>query len=211
MLDVIAPAWLLCSFGRTQMRDPSQLTGVIWIEDMGFLCEDSYHDVDPPGAVTTQREHVDKELQASGALPNLAGAPVASWLLARVARLAGKRFPYSYGQVIGSDGADYWLRFYCLSRSGSPIGVLSCFGSQKEVVLAVRHAPNSEPNVVLDSFIRALLTTPGDVSRCRVIVQYTEMTDPEVAFHIPRVYGWDHNRYLNEGAPEHAVDPSEYE
>jgi hypothetical protein len=193
------------------MRDPSQLADVTWVEDVGFMCEERYHDVDPPGAVTTKREHVDKELLATEALPDLAGAPVASWLLARVARLTGKRFPYSYGQVVGSDGADYWLRFYCLSRSGSPIGVLSCFGSQAGVVLAVRHVPSSEPNVLLDSFIRALLAAPGDVSRCRVIVQYTEMTDPEVAFHIPRVYGWNGSRYLNEGAPEHAVDPSDYQ
>jgi hypothetical protein len=193
------------------MRDPSKLTRVIWAEDIGFLCEERYHDVDLPGAVTTKRERVDQELLAAGVLPDLSGAPVASWLLARVARLAGKRFPYSYGQVVGSDGADYWLRFYCLSRSSNPLGVLSCFGKQAGVVLAVRHPPGSEPNILLDSFIRALLAAPSDVSRCRVIVQYTEMTDPEIAFHIPRVYGWDGRRYLNEGAPEHAVDPTEYE
>ena len=89
-----------------------------WEGDVGFLCEERYHDVDLPGAVTTKRERVDQALLAGG-LPDLSGAPVASWLLARGARLAGKHFPYSYGQVVGSDGADYWLRFYCLSRSGS--------------------------------------------------------------------------------------------
>jgi len=193
------------------MRDPSQIAGVIWVEDVGFLCEERYRDVDPPSAVTTKREHVDKDLLATGAVPDLAGASVASWLLARVARLAGKRFPYSYGQVVGSDGADYWLRFYCMSRVGSPIGVLSCFGSQAGVVLEVRHVPSSEPTVLLDAFVRALLRAPGEVSRCKVIVQCTEMTDPKVPIHIPRVYGWDGSRYLNEGAPEHAVDPSEYE
>lgn len=193
------------------MRDPSKLTGVVWAGDVGFLCEERYHDIDLPGAVTTTRERLEQELLASGVLPEMSGAPVASWLLARVARLAGKRFPYSYGQVIGSDGADYWLRFYCLKRSGSPIGVLSCFGKQAGVVLSVRHPPDSEPKVLMDSFIRALLAAPGEVSRCRVIVQYIDMTDPEIAFHIPKVYGWDGQRYLNEGAPEHAVDPTEYE
>ena len=193
------------------MRDPSKLADVIWSGEVGFMCEARYQDIDLPGALTAKREHVEQELLASGMLPDLSGAPIASWLLARVARLAGKHFPYSYGQVIGSDGADYWLRFYCLSRSGSPIGLLSCLGKQAGVVLAVRHLPGLEPNPLLDSFIHSLLAAPGDVSKCKVIVQYTEMSDPEVVFHIPRVYGWDGRRFLNEGAPEHAVDPKEYE
>jgi hypothetical protein len=37
------------------------------------------------------------------------------------------------------------------------------------------------------------------------------MTDPKVAFHIPKVYGWSGRQYLNEEAPEHAIDPSDYE
>lgn len=189
---------------------PAKSTGVLWVEEVGFLCDQHCHDMDLPDFGKATREHADEELLATGALPDLGGAPVASWLLARVARLAGKRFPYSYGEVVGSDGADYWLHFYCLSRTGNPLGVLSCFANQLAVVLTVNHSPQVDPNVLLNSFIRLLLAEPDKVSRCRIIVQYTEMTDPKVACHIPRVYGWDGRRYLNEGAPEHAVDPGEY-
>ena len=52
---------------------------------------------------------------------------------------------------------------------------------------------------------------PTPVWKAYVEHGWTEMSDPEIAFHIPRVYGWDGNRYLNEEAPEHTVDPSEYE
>ncbi len=59
------------------------------------------------------------------------------------------------------------------------------------------------------------LQTPSgesiDVTRCRLVVQYTEFTDPKVAFHVPKVYGWDGRHYINEEAPEYIVDPSEYE
>jgi hypothetical protein len=187
------------------------LTGVIWEADVGFVCEQRYHDVALPGATTTHRENVDRALLASGVLPDLGGAPTASWLLARVARLAGRRFPYSYGEVVGSDGADYWLRFYCMARSGKPLGTLSCFGKTAGIAMVAQSLSGVEADLLFDSFIRSLLSAPAEVSQCRIIVQYSEMTDPEVAFHIPRVYGWDSGRYLNEGAPEHAVDPGEYE
>jgi hypothetical protein len=193
------------------MRNATTLTGVIWVGDVGFVCEERYHDVDLPGARSVQRENVDQVLLAGGVLPDLRGAPAASWLLARVARLAGKRFPYSYGEVVGSDGADYWLRFYCVDCSGKPLGTLSCFGKTAGIVMVAQSLSAADPDVLLDSFIRALLAAPKEVSKCRIIVQYSEMTDPEIAFHIPRVYGWDGRRYLNEGAPEHAVDPSEYQ
>lgn len=178
---------------------------------MGFVCERRYQGADFPGKTYTTREDFEETLRKSGKLPDLRGAPIASWYLARLARLCGKRFPYSYGKVIGSDGADYWLRLHCLKRSATPIGIIQCLGKQTGISLCFQHAELLEADSVLDKFIRALLEAPQDVSRCKVIVQYTEMCDPNVAFHIPRVYGWNGLRYFNEGAPQHAIDPTEYE
>jgi hypothetical protein len=192
-------------------RDPNQLNNAIWAGHFGFVCERRYQGVVFPGKAQTVRENLIQTLRESGKLPDLGGAPVASWFLARLAHLCGKRFPYSYGQVIGSDGADYWLRLFCIIRPAIPIGMLHCSGKQERITFSYQHSGWPDPNRVLEKFIEVLLESPSEVSKCKVIVQYTEFCDPNLAFHIPRVYGWNGLRYFNEGAPQHAIDPTEYE
>ena len=193
------------------MRGASAIPDAFWSSGYGFVCEDRYRGVELPGALSITRSSVEATLSGSGALPPLDGAPVASWLLARIAFLSAGRFPFSHGQVVGSDGAAYFLRFYCIVPTATPAGVLSCCGSSKGISFGLRHPKEQQGDQVLDAFQAVLLEHPSQVRRCRVVVQYTEMTDPEIAFHIPQVYGWDGKRYLNEQAPEHAIDPSEYQ
>jgi hypothetical protein len=192
-------------------REPEQLADAIWNGEFGFICEDRYHDIYFQPSASLQHKNFDQYLADTKKLPDLAGASVASWFLARVARLAGRRFPFSYGQVIGSDGASYWLRFFCISKPATPIGSLSCLGSTQGIYLKLALLKPLDGTPVLDAFKEALLQKPSEVGRCRVIVQWTDMVDPAIAIHIPKVYGWDGQKYLNEGAPEHALDPSEYE
>lgn len=193
------------------MRDASAIPAAFWFGECGFVCEEHYREIEFPGALTLTRTAIDKKLLSSAALPSLDGAPVASWLLARIALLSAGTFPFTYGQVVGSDGADYLVRFYCLISPATPGGILYCSGSSKGVSFSLRHPGEQSGDKILDAFQSALLERPSEVARCRVVVQHTEMTDPELAFHVPRVYGWDGRRYLNEQAPEHAIDPSEYD
>jgi hypothetical protein len=191
-------------------RNPEQLTAVTWSGEYGFVCEDRYRDVHFEPCAWVTRKHFEQYLTESKRLPNLDGAPVASWFLARVARLAGRKFPFSFGQVIGSDGADYWTRFFCLGRPATPVGMLHRSGSVEGIALSLGLLKPVDGEAVLEAFAEALLVMPHNVALCRVIVQYTEMTDPKVSFHVPKVYGWDGRRYIHEEAPEHIVDPSEY-
>jgi hypothetical protein len=195
----------------TAPRDPSQLNDAIWVEDIGFIAHNGRYDPEFPHRTFTERKDLEKTLRKSGKLPDLGRAPIASWYLARLAHLCGKRFPYKYGGVLGSDGADYWLRMYCLKRPATVSGILHCTGKQTEIRLSLQHQESENAAPVLDKFIRALLQAPAELSRCKVIVQYTEFTDPDLKFHIPRVYGWNGLRYFNEGAPQHAIDPDDYE
>ena len=193
------------------MRDLSNIPGIFWSEDIGFVCEDRYRDVGVSDGQLINRPDIRDVLQASHKLPPLAGAPVASWVLARLALLCGRKYPFSHGQVLGSDGADYWLRFYCILRSGKPAGIVVCCGSEDHVALSSKHPKAVEGNQILDAFQNALLAEPNKVIPCRIVVQYTEFTDPEIAFHIPRAYGYDGEQFLNEQCPEHAIDPTEYD
>jgi hypothetical protein len=195
----------------TVPRNPNQLSDALWVDDIGFLAHNRRYDPEFPGKTYTHRKDFEETLTKSGKLPDLGRAPIASWFLARLAQLCGKRFPFSYGQVIGSDGADYWLRLYCLKRPATIVGIVHCSGKQTGTRLSLQHYESQNADPVLDKFIHALLESPAELARCKVIVQYTEFTDPELKVHIPRIYGWNGLRYFNEGAPQHAIDPDEYE
>jgi hypothetical protein len=99
------------------------------------------------------RSGIEKTLSSSGALPPLNGAPVGSWLLARIAFLSGKRFPFSYGQVVGSDGADYFVRFYCVVSPATRAGVLLCCGSPQGISFGLGHPRGQQGDRTLDAFV----------------------------------------------------------
>ena len=56
-----------------------------------------------------------------------------------------------------------------------------------------------------------MTSEPDRVARCRLTIQNSEATDPKAKTVVPRVCGWDGARYLNELAPQHMIDWSEYE
>src|SRR5215472_11193614 len=105
-------------------RDLKTVEGTFHSKGLTFVCEGTCHDVDLPGSAHYHCRTAQDRLIAAGKLPDLSGAPVASWLLARIARLAGKRFPYAYGEVAGSDSASYWVRYFVLSETAKPIAIL---------------------------------------------------------------------------------------
>ena len=193
-------------------RDLRAVEGAFRSQGLTFVCEGSYHDVDLPGSVHYECRTAQGLLLASGALPDLSGAPVASWLLARIARLGGKRFPYSYGEVAGSDAATYWVRYFVVSGAGKPVAILSVSANARDIRLSLAHTGEVSAEETCDAFVAGLLEKPTDIAPCRVVSVYTELTDPDCRFAIPRVYGWDGKRFLNETAPEHALeDPGDYD
>lgn len=193
-------------------RDLNTVEGAFRSKGFRFVCEGAYHDVELPGSTRYQCRTAQELLVAAGTLPDLSGAPVASWLLARIARLAGKRFPYSYGEVAGSDAAGYWVRYFVISQKDKPVGILSVSGTAQDIKLSLAHTADTVPEEICDAFLAGLLLEPSDITRCRVVSVYTELTDPDCRFVIPRVYGWDGKRFLNETAPEHALEaPGDYD
>ena len=154
-----------------------------------------------------ERVAIQNVLLSSGVLPDLSGAPVASWLLSRIAYLAAKRFPYSYGQVVGSDAAAYWVRYFVVSEAGKPVAMLSVSANTRDIRLDLTHTDEVTAKEIYGAFVSAILEKPAAIARCRIISVYTEMTDPDCRFTLPRVYGWDGKRFLNETAPEHALEP----
>ena len=192
-------------------RDKSNLKDAFWRNHFGFVAEARYHDVELPKSFFAKYDALHKIFTDSKQLSDLNGAPVASWVLARLAFLAGRKFPYGYGEVIGSDGGDFWLRFYCLSEELAASGVVTLSGSNLGVNLWINHLREEDGNGIYDAFTQEMLVDPSAVSKCRIVVQNTDMADPNIRFLIPRIYGWDGQVFLDGESPEHCVSPDDYD
>lgn len=188
-----------------------QVPDAIWNSDVGFVCDAQFTDAALPGASAISEQQYDKLLAGSGRLPDLNGAPVASWVLARLAKLASQRFPYEPGQVFGSDGGDFWFRFIAFTSDLHPLGTLSLTGGESSVKLWAQISPASESKRVIDAFTACLLAEPQQLQRFRLTVACTDFTDPNHWKKPPFVFGWDGKRFLADRAPEHAMSPEDFD
>lgn len=146
---------------------------------------------------------LDEALIESGRLPDLdAAVPVASWVLARLRRIAPEYIPERSSIV--SDGGGYSYDLYLL-RGETPIGWLQLQGGMGGVALlgSVGEQPLVEAMPVL--LIEVLLDRPTEVSPCIV-----EVADPDWEFEPDyyrptpdeesrNLYGWDGTQYLGAG------------
>jgi hypothetical protein len=144
-------------------------------------------------------------------LPDLAGAPVASWLLARISSMTRGRMPYRYDQVQGSDGNDFYAGFTCHREDGTVVGSVAFLACADHIRLHAQAVPPTSPESLRNTVVKAVLSNPHKVARSRVTVTWTDGTDDAAKHSIPRVYGFEEDRYLDELAPQHTIDWSEYE
>lgn len=179
--------------------------------EIKFVCDRKFTNVQLPGSVSIQANDAASTLGESKRLPELNGAPVAAWALARLAALAGARFPFTYGQVVGSDGDDFWIMALAFSSVGAirPIGSISLLGSRAYVKLWINAIPPYTPEQVRDAFVSYLLETPKNLSRATVTVVYTSVDDPNHGKHVPYTLGWDGSSFVFRDAPERAIFPEE--
>jgi len=121
------------------------------------------------------------------------------------------RMPYSYDQVRGSDGNDLYIGFTCHKSDGSLIGDVAFLACADYITLHASAVPPVLPESLRDAIRKAVLSSPRTVARSRVTVTWTDGADDAAKTSIPRAYGFDGDRYLDELAPQHAIDWSEYE
>jgi len=189
--------------------EPKSVPGAIQYGGYWFLTDRSITQV--PRAVSCP--HVDflTLARSDSRLPELSGAPVASWLLARISSMTRGRMPYSYDHVQGSDGNDLYIGFTCHSDDGALIGRVMFFASADHITLHAEAGPPVSPESLRDAIRKAVLSSPHRVARSRVTVTWTDGADKPARNSIPRVYGYDGDRYLDELAPQHVIDWSEYD
>ncbi len=182
-------------------------------DGVGFVCNDTHVSDHLPGAVRQKYEDFDATLKASGRLPRLGKAPISAWMLARLAALCGRRFPYEDGEECGSDGDDYFVSLIAFAAGATirPIGCVSVFGGRENVTVDVEAAPPHSVQQLHDSFLGALLSDPKDVGIIRIVIVYTSLEDPDHWKHVPYTLGWDGSKYLFHDSPEYTISAEDYE
>lgn len=141
-----------------------------------------------------------ESLNESGKLPEMGpGVPVASWVLARLRRVAPEFIPARSSIV--SDGGGYSYDLYVL-RGEEPVAWLQLQGGMNEVSLLGEARDQSLAESLADLVLTLLVDRPTDLAACRV-----EVTDPdweiEPDYYLPTPteesrnrYGWDGTHYL---------------
>ncbi|GEP42734.1 hypothetical protein BGE01nite_20250 [Brevifollis gellanilyticus] len=119
--------------------------------------------------------------------------------------------PYTYDFVEGSDGNDLYLGFTCHSNDGGFLGEVSFLASAEHITLNASAVPPVSAESLRDAIRKAVLASPHRVARSRVTVTWTSGEIDEARNSVPRAYGFDGDRYLDELAPEHTIDWSEYD
>jgi hypothetical protein len=173
-----------------------------------------------------QEDAFDLRLSGTGKVPGLGGAPIASWLLARLARLTDDRLGLAGEE--GVDGGGYLVEFvvyrvgpdwrteaargqgflFDMAEFLPPVAsedAVASFQFQADMEGAAvigRRAAGCPGEEVLEALAAAILAAPADLMPREVIVRDPEWNlDPEMYSPRPvegsrNVYGWDGARFL---------------
>jgi hypothetical protein len=210
--------------GRIGAREGIDMAGSFTSGRFRFQVEGSDWETDAARGFREafQEDAFDLRLTDTGKVPDLGGAPIASWLLARLARLTDDRL--GLAGVEDADGGGYMVEFvvYRLPAAPDPMQPLLFnmdevdsdvvpdspvasfqFQADMEGAAVLGHrAADCTAEEVLDALATALLAAPADLMPRELSVRDPEWElDPEMYRPRPEEgscnwYGWDGFVYL---------------
>lgn len=140
-----------------------------------FAVDDGYAVLDlPEPLLELAVEDLDARLVTSGHVPELGGAPLASWLLARLEALTeGRGLGFSPGLVEHVDGG-VWVVDFVVTRGDAPVGKVQLQAGMIGAGVLGVVAAQEDPAAVVQALGQVVLQAPEEVRACEVRV-----ADPE--------------------------------
>lgn len=172
------------------------MDGVFWQSECGFVIDrgDWSHF---PDRMKIERADIDPILSASGRLPSLGPAPVASWVVARLFHLTGERLGIETHARLRNDGGGVPLRFIAFTPSLQPLAFLFLHCDSWGIDLSGECAGDALPEQITGAFISALLEKPNELTVCKLVTIDTDPPDlPHRRRGKPHVFGWDGEKLL---------------
>ncbi len=157
--------------------------GAFDADDLRFVVDDGYSLVALDDAIDVDQQALAEHVSASGRVP--ARAPIASWILARLAHLAGGSLAIEEEIVEVCEGGLYVIDFVIRQR-GAAIGKVQLQAGQGGAALLGMVSRRVSPEEVVARFISALLEAPDEVAACHVRVRDPAWPEDRVA-----EYGFD--------------------
>ena len=174
------------------------MDGVFWHSDMGFLIDSCKISSSFPDAQTIEQREIGESLKASGQLPSLGPAPVASWLLARLFHLTRERLGFETQDRSYNDGGGYYLDFVTFSRDLKPEAFFYVHGHSSGVRFWGTCATDVSPEGVLKTFMDAVLESPTELMVCKLTTSIRIRPSLDKRSHHRRAarVWWDGNKFL---------------
>jgi len=160
---------------------------VFWHSDFGFVAEGSASDSAFPGGESYEVLPFAERLLSSKRLPDLSGAPVASWLLARLFALTHGHMLRDPFSDFSSHLAGYLISFAAFTQQLQPTAFLHICGLTDMVTLQANTPEGTKAYDVIHGFYSALLAQPQELRPCKWTVTAPEQT---VSF------GWSGTHFL---------------
>jgi len=127
----------------------------------------------------------------------LGPAPVASWLLARLFQVTRERLGFETHGRSYNDGGGYYVNFIAFSRDLRPAAFFDLHADSTGVRLWGTCSADVSPDIILKSFVGALLENANDLMVCKLTTIDTDPADlGKRRFGKPQVYGWDGAKFL---------------
>ncbi len=149
-------------------------------------------------------EDLQEQLQSSGRLPDLGGAPVASWLLARLQYLSEDTDLTPSNEVEYIDDG-VWVLDFVVGQGGVPVAKVQLQAGMTGAAILGAAIDKAQADFLLACIVEGLLVEPLAVAECLVeIHDPLWRSDPEA--YLPRPdegavarFGFDGDTYLGHG------------
>jgi hypothetical protein len=153
-----------------------------------FVADDGYTALELEGAEEIQDDAVDRALSERGGMPDLQGAPIASWVLARLVHLGGD---VGSGEAVEvCEDALYVADFLVYAKDGRGAAKIQVQGGTIGVGILGMAAGGVDRRAIVEALIDRLIQSPSDLAIAEVRV-IDPAWDGE-----PNRYGFDGRAFL---------------
>jgi hypothetical protein len=184
----------------------AMMDGVFWHNGFGFVVARRWAESHFPDRRKIDRTDIALRLEASGRLPNLAAAPVASWLVARLFELTRQRLGFETHARLRNDGGSIPLHLIAFTECLKPVAFLDLRADSTGIEFWGECAADIDPDQITSVFLSALLAHPDALVKCKLTTIDTDPPDlPHRRVGEPHVFGWNGTRFLGQRIEEDRI------
>src|SRR5262245_15096791 len=114
---------------------------------------------------TLDSDEFDSRLTSSGRVPDLNGAPIASWALARLRKMTDDGFPAEEKER--NDGGGYLLHFVVYVDPEMPVAAFQFQGTTEGIGIVGDRAADCSAEEIINAMASALVAEPSALMECR--------------------------------------------